>query len=159
MREKSRVLTSHQSIVKHDRLGNVDWDLEIRISDLQQKAKSKNEFEPWQIFPWIFFFSFGFIGKSAENGFEQPFSRTAILFKHSKIHQEYKKILNNLNYRKQYAKLSTTNLTKTCFSWMPYTQYFKIQKFRWTNRLNWLKDLASLISQGRLFQRTWTAPL
>ena len=41
MREKSRVLRRHQSKVKHDRLGNLDWDLEIRISDLQQNAKSK----------------------------------------------------------------------------------------------------------------------
>ena len=38
MREKSRVLTRHQSKVKHE--------IEIRISDLQQNAKSKNEFEP-----------------------------------------------------------------------------------------------------------------
>ena len=37
------------------------------------------------------------------------------LFKHGKIHQEYKKILNKPNYPKQYVKLSTTNLTKTCF--------------------------------------------
>ena len=38
MREKSRVLTRHQLKVKHE--------IEIRISDSQQNAKSKNEFEP-----------------------------------------------------------------------------------------------------------------
>ena len=32
------------------------------------------------------------------------------LFKHSKIHQEYKKILSKPNYPKQYANLSTANL-------------------------------------------------
>ena len=38
-----------------------------------------------------------------------------------------------------------------------YTVLLKNQEFRWANHLNWLKDLASLISRGRLFQRT--APL
>ena len=42
-----------------------------------------------------------------------------------------KKKLYKPNYPKQYAKLSSTNLTKTCFSWMPYTQYLKNQKFKW----------------------------
>ena len=37
MRKKSRVLRRHQR--------NLDLDLEIRISDLQQSAKSKNEFK------------------------------------------------------------------------------------------------------------------
>ena len=37
---------------------------------------------------------------------------------------------------------------------MPCTQYLKNRKLRWANRLNWLKDLTPLISQGRPFQRT-----
>ena len=43
--------------IKHDRLGNLDFDLEIWISDLQQNAKSKHEFERQEICPWIFFLS------------------------------------------------------------------------------------------------------
>ena len=38
------------------------------------------------------------------------------LFKHGKIHQEYKKNRNNLTILNKIQKLTTTNLTKTCFS-------------------------------------------
>ena len=41
--------------IKHDRLGNLDFDLEIGISNLQLNAKSKHEFERLEICPWIFF--------------------------------------------------------------------------------------------------------
>ena len=71
-----------------------------------------------------------------------------------KFIRNIKKVIYKPNYPKQSAKLSSTNLTKTCFSWMPCTQYLKNQKFKWANSFNWLTDLSSLISQGRLFQIT-----
>ena len=39
------------------RLGNLDLDSKIRISDLQSSAKSKNGFQRWDICFWIFIFT------------------------------------------------------------------------------------------------------
>ena len=63
------------------RLGNLDLDFKIRISDLQSNAKSENGFQRWDIWFWIFIFTVR-LWKSAK-GFEKLFLRTAVLHAHA----------------------------------------------------------------------------
>ena len=45
------------TILGYVRLGNLDLDFEIRISDLQSNAKSENRFQRCNICFWIFLFT------------------------------------------------------------------------------------------------------
>ena len=78
------------------RLGNLDLDFKIRISDLQTNAKSESGFQRWDTCSWIpflsafllFFFClfvcfFLFFLKS-EKRFDKQFLRTAVLHVHSR---------------------------------------------------------------------------
>ena len=63
------------------RLGNLDLDFKIRISDLQSNAKSENGFQRWDICFWIFIFTVR-LG-NPKKGFEKLSLRTAVLHAHA----------------------------------------------------------------------------
>ena len=78
--QQTLVVLLHMHILGCVRLGNLDLDFKVRISDLQSNAKSENVFQCQNFFFGLSFLPFEW---ESEKGFEKLSLRTAVLHAHA----------------------------------------------------------------------------